>query len=338
MAQGRRRRRFMMRLAGRQNVVSKYWVFTTLGICMHLMLSAPLVAQDFKKVVLGVTTLNSINVFPLIIAKEFGYFKAEGLLEQLVSMNSDLSVKALVTGDVGYATSTASVAKAGAVGFPVKILMSFFNGSDYSIVTNPAIKTANDLKGKVFAVSRFGSAVDFDLRAGLRHVGLDPRDVKIIPVGAGDLKLVALLTGRVDGAVLNGVETIFAAEQGMKIFLSTGPLTRQTLTGLGTSIARIQNNRDEVVKVTRALHRALVDYRENKEKIKPLFIRTLKIKPDHFELLYKKSLETFSTDGSLTEEDVKAAYDSARQGVVNVPSVQLSQLFDLSVSKQAQAK
>jgi ABC-type nitrate/sulfonate/bicarbonate transport system substrate-binding protein len=329
-----------MKLSGRPNLVPKKWVLSlTLGICMYLLAGSLLVAQDLKKIVIGVTTLNSINVFPLVIAKEFGYFRTEGFLEQLVSMNSDLSVKALVTGDVGYATSTTSVAKAAAVGFPVKILMSFFNGSDYSIVTNPAIKTASDLKGKVFAISRFGSAVDFDLRAGLRHLGLDPaRDVKIIPVGAGDFKLVALLTGRVDGAVLNGVETLFAVEQGMKIFMGTGQLTRQTLTGLGTSILRIQKNREEVSKVTRAVHRALVDYRENKEKIKPLFIRTLKIKPEHFDWLHKKSLEAFSPDGSLTEEDVKAAYDSARQGVANLPTVQLSDLFDLSVSKQSQAK
>lgn len=332
-----------MEVTGRPKLVcvlNLEWALSIiLGICVYLLVGSLLFAQDLKKVVIGVTTLNSINVFPLVIAKEFGYFRTEGFLEQLVSMNSDLSVKALVTGDVGYATSTTSVAKAAAVGFPVKILMSFFNGSDYSIVTNPAIKTANDLKGKVFAISRFGSAVDFDLRAGLRHLGLDPaRDVKIIPVGAGDFKLVALLTGRVDGAVLNGVETLFAVEQGMKIFMGTGQLTRQTLTGLGTSVGRIQKNREEVSKVTRAVHRALVDYRENKEKIKPLFIRTLKIKPEHFDWLHKKSLEAFSPDGSLTEEDVKAAYDSARQGVANLPTVQLSDLFDLSVSKQSQAK
>jgi NitT/TauT family transport system substrate-binding protein len=308
-------------------------------IYLYFLGGSLLWAQDLKKVVIGVTTLNSINVFPLIIARDFGYFRAEGLAEQIVSMNSDLSVKALVTGDVGYATSTTSVAKAAAVGFPVKILMSFFNGSDYSIVTNPNIKTASDLKGKIFAISRFGSAVDSDLRAGLKHLGLDPvRDVKIIPVGAGDFKLVALLTGRADGAVLNGVETLFAVEQGMKVFMGTGQLTRQTLTGLGTSVIRIQKNREEVNRMTRALLRALSDYKENKEKIRPLFIRTLKIKPDQFEWLYKKSLEVFSSDGSLAEEDVKAAYDSARQGAVNPPPVQLADLFDLSSSKQAQAK
>ena len=328
-----------VRLLTEALVSKKFILAVTFGVYMYLLGGSLLLAQDLKKVVIGVATLNSINVFPLIIAKEFGYFKAEGLLEQLVTMNSDLSVKATVTGDVAYATSTTSVAKAAAVGFPVKILLSFFNGSDYSIVTNPAIKTASDLKGKVFAVSRFGSAVDFDLRAGLRHLGLDPvRDVKIIPVGAGDLRLVSLLTGRVDGAVLNGVETLLAVEQGMKIFMATGHLTRQTLTGLGTSVTRIQKNREEITKMTRAVLRALVDYKENKDKIKPLFIRTLKIKPEQFEWLHKKSLEAFSSDGALTDEDVRAAYDSARHGVANLPPVQLSDLYDLSISKKVQAK
>ena len=232
-----------------------------------ILFSDPLLGQEQKKVVIGVTNLRSINIFPLIIAKEFGYFKAEGFAEQLVSMNSDLSVKALVTGDVSYATSTTSIARAAAVGFPVKILASFFNGSDYSIVVNPGIKSANDLKGKIVAVTRFGSAVDSDLRVGLKHLGLDSlRDVKVIPVGAGDFRLVALLSGRVDATILNGVETLAAVEQGMKVLIATGHLTRQTLTGLGTSTVRIQKNREEVSKVTRlSFARLLISKTTKKE-------------------------------------------------------------------------
>jgi ABC-type nitrate/sulfonate/bicarbonate transport system substrate-binding protein len=310
----------------------------TLSLAAFLF-SDPLLAQDPKKVVIGVTNLRSINIFPLIKASDFGYFKAEGLAEQLVSMNSDLSVKALVTGDVAYATSTTSVARAAAVGFPVKIIASFFNGSDYSIVTNPTIKSGADLKGKIIAVTRFGSAVDSDLRVGLKHLGLDSlRDVKIIPVGAGDFRLVALLSGRVDATILNGVETLAAVEQGMKVLIATGHLTRQTLTGLGTSVVRIQKNREEVSKVTKVVLRALADFKEDKEKIRPLFIRTMRIKAEQFEWLYKKSLDVFSSDGSLSEEDVRAAYDSARQTAANPPPVQLSDLFDLSNLKTAQAK
>jgi ABC-type nitrate/sulfonate/bicarbonate transport system substrate-binding protein len=101
---------------------------------------------------------------------------------------------------------------------------------------------------------------------------------------------------------------------------------------------KIQKNREEVSKVTKVVLRALADFKEDKEKIRPLFIRTMRIKPEQFEWLYKKSLDVFSSDGSLSEEDVRAAYDSARQSATNPPPVQLSDLFDLSNLKTAQAK
>lgn len=54
----------------------KFILTVTFGVCMYLLGGSMLLVQDLKKVVIGVTTLNSINVFPLIIAREFGYFKA----------------------------------------------------------------------------------------------------------------------------------------------------------------------------------------------------------------------------------------------------------------------
>ena len=124
----------------------------------------PASAQTPRKVIIGVSNPDNVTFFPLYYAKEAGYFREQGLEPQLIVMNSDLAVKALVTGDVDYAASTASVAKAAALGFPVKIIVSFFNGTDFSLVSKPEIKVPGDLKNKIVAVSRFGSAADFDAR------------------------------------------------------------------------------------------------------------------------------------------------------------------------------
>jgi len=296
-------------------------------------------AQVPKKLVIGISNPDNVTFFPLFIAKEFGYFKHEGFDPQLIVMNSDLAVKGLVTGDVDYAASTATVAKAAALGFPVKIVISFFNGTDFNIVTGPEIRTAKDLKGKIIAVSRFGSAADFDLRVALRHLGLDPaQDVKIIPVGSGPNRLMTLLSRRVDAAIINVGESLRAQEQGMKVLISTGKFNKQTLTGLGTSTNKIVNNGEEVKRVVKALHRALADFKGSKEKIRPLLIKHTKIKPDHFDFVYQKNLEVLSADGSLTEEDVTASYDEARKGAVNPPPVRLSDLYDLSILREVQAK
>ncbi len=292
-----------------------------------------------KKLVIGISNPDAVTFFPLFIAKQFGYFKAEGLDPQLIVMNSDLSVKALVTGDVDYASSTASVAKAAAVGFPVKIIMSFFNGTDFNIVAKPEIKTPKELKGRIVAISRFGSAADFDLREALKHSGLDPaRDVKILPVGSGSNRLVALLTGKVDAAIINVAESLRARDQGMRVLMSTGKFNRQTLTGLGVWTSKIANNPTEVKKMLRASGRALEDFKDRPEKIKPLLLSYTKIKPDQFDFVYQKNLEVLSPDGSLSDGDVSASYYSARKAAVNPPAVQLSDLIDLSLLKEAQSK
>jgi ABC-type nitrate/sulfonate/bicarbonate transport system substrate-binding protein len=295
-------------------------------------------AQTPRKIIIGVSNPDNVTFFPLYLARQFGYFHQEGIEAQLIVINSDVAVKALATGDLDYAASTASVAKAAAVGFPVKIVVSFFNGTDFNLVTRPDIQGAADLKGKVVAVSRFGSAADFDAREALKHLGLDPaKDVKIIPLGPGPSRLISLLSGKVDAAVINVAESLRAREQGMKVLVSTGKFNRQTLTGLGAATQKVSANRDEVRRVLRAVSRALVDFRDQKEKIKPLLIKHTGIRPEHFDFVYEKNLEVLSPDGMMTDIDVQASYASARKEAVNPPSVPISALYDLTILREARA-
>ena len=49
------------------------------------------------------------------------------------------------------------------------------------------------------------------------------KDVKIIAGGRGSrIALIALLTGKVDAAIINVAESIRAQEQGMRVLISTG--------------------------------------------------------------------------------------------------------------------
>jgi ABC-type nitrate/sulfonate/bicarbonate transport system substrate-binding protein len=302
-------------------------------------LSSQTGAQSLRNIVIGVSNPDNVTFFPLYLAKESGYFREQGLDPQMIVMNSDLAVKALLTGDVDYAASTAIVTKAAALGLPVKIIISFFNGTDFSLVAKPENKIVNDLKGKIISVSRLGSAADFDLREALKHFGLDPaKDVKIIPVGAGPNRLISLLTGKVDGTIINVSESIRAQEQGMRVLVSTGQFNRQTLTGLGTAVSKISQNRDEVKRVLKAVLRAMDDFKNHKDKIRPLLIKHTKIRPEYFDFIYQKNLDVFSPDGSLGEADVRIGYLDARKGAVNAPPVEMSTVFDLGPLREVEGK
>ena len=84
--------------------------------------------------------------------------------------------------------------------------------------------------------------------------------------------------------------------------------------------------------------RALEDFKDRKDKIRPFLIKHTKTKPEHFEFVYQKNLEVLSGDGLLTEADCKSSYDSARKDAINPPPVQITDLFDFAPLREARRR
>jgi len=296
-------------------------------------------AQSLRPMVVAVSTAVDESSSPIRIAKTLGYFKDEGIDARLVVMRSDLQVAGLVSGDVALAASVSSVAKAAAVGVPVKIVMSFLNGTLFYLVTRPDITSIQELKGKIVAVSRFGSATDFDARAALRHFGLDPaRDVKILAVGAGGNRLASLVSKRVDAAILGAVEKFPAEAAGFKTLLATGQYNRQPLGGVGASVERIRGSREELAGALKALYRALGVMKSDPSLVKSIFEKELRLKPDQAEGLYDAMMKVFLPDGEINTRDLSGPYEDARKAATNPPPVSLSDLVDWSILRDVRAR
>ncbi|HXV48633.1 MAG TPA: ABC transporter substrate-binding protein [Candidatus Binatia bacterium] len=96
----------------------------------------------------------------------------------------------------------------------------------FSLYTKPEIKTPQDLRGKVLAVSRFGGSLDISLRYGLQQVGLDPKRDNITLIQAGGMPeiMAGLTAGKVDGAMLLSVYAFRGKELGYRELLDLGAL------------------------------------------------------------------------------------------------------------------
>ena len=102
--------------------------------------------------------------------------------------------QAMVGGDLEVADSDVpamlNAVSAGAL--DGKLISVYINRFPFAFVVRNEIKTADDLKGKRLAISRFGSSSDVTTRMLLRHFKLDPdKDVKIIQA-AGTTRLPAM--------------------------------------------------------------------------------------------------------------------------------------------------
>ena len=298
----------------------------------------PSAAQTPKNYVVITVSTKDLSSAPVWLAERLGYFKKEGLESRIVVMRSDLQIASLISGDADFAGSLSSVTKAAAVGIPVKIVVSFFNGGFFYLVTKPEITDVKMLRKKTIAISRYGSATDFDARAALKHFGLDAsRDVTILPVGGGTNRLMSLVSGRVDGAILTEGEREHAEKAGMKALISTGQFNKQPLGGLGTSVEKIRTSRDMLVRSLRAVYRALSVMKSDKNAIKEFFAKDLSIGATQFESAYDSMMNVLLPDGEIPVSDLVAPYEDARKSATKPPPVALDDLVDWSLLRTARA-
>jgi ABC-type nitrate/sulfonate/bicarbonate transport system substrate-binding protein len=306
-------------------------------VLMPIFLLLPIqysAAQGSKRIIFALSTKDS-STAPILTAAHLGYFKDEGIDANIVLMRSDIGVKALITGDVDFAASVSSVIKASAVGIPVKTVLNFFNGSFFYLITKPHFRDIQQLRGKTIGVSRYGSAADFDARATFRHFGIDPsKDLKILAAGSPGSRISALVAGHVDAVILSNTEKLPAEQAGMKALLFTGQYVKQPVGGLGTSVQRISDRREDVQKGIRAVYRGLLAMRSQRDKVRMVFEKELGVKPEQFDDIYEDTIRVLLPNGTIDLENLKEPYEDARKQATNPPQVALGAVIDYSILEE----
>ena len=96
---------------------------------------------------------------------------------------------------------------------------------DYQLMTQPEIKTPEQLKGRTIAVARFGGAADFVARYALPKLCLIPgKDVTIVQTGSTPEHLAAMETRRVSGSALVPPATYVAQKKGFHLLADVSSL------------------------------------------------------------------------------------------------------------------
>jgi NitT/TauT family transport system substrate-binding protein len=163
------------------------------------------------------------ELLPLWIAQDRGVFKKHGLDTQVITIQGGpLTVQALLGGSVQFIVGGASSPmEAKLRGADVVTIAVFIDSLPYTLVASPAIKTAAELKGKRFAVSRLGAVSDLSLRIALRNMGIDPeKEAVILGIGDQTSRFSALRTGSVDATVISPPLTVAARKLGLNLVSS----------------------------------------------------------------------------------------------------------------------
>jgi NitT/TauT family transport system substrate-binding protein len=294
-----------------RNAAVAILILCTIGIRV-----APAAERGRDRVLIGVSS-KSIGFLDPWVAHEKGFFRKYGIESEVITIRPNLSVVALHAGEIDYSWMTGTVIRAAARGIPLKLVTIGLKSSFHTLVARPNFQSITELRGKKIAISNIGATDDLVARALLQKAGLDPkRDAAVISMGGSETRYQALLAGQMDAATLSLPHSVIAKQQGFRFLGSAGDVLQIPFTGISTTAAKIERNRDQVKRMIRAQ----IDTMHWIKTQKADAIRFLR---EFFDTDEATALESYNIYIPLIVEDVRVSADGVKavlesEGAANV--------------------
>ena len=251
---------------------------------------------------------SSVNPHALLVslAEKRGLYAKYGLASVVVYIpGGSTAIQAMVSGDVDLAQLTGPPGvTANLRGADILYVAMTDDRMGYQLATRGEIRSAAELKGKRFGISRFSSSSDFGLRTLLRRLGIDPKDVAILQIGNESERLAALKSGSIDGSVFNAPFGAVAKKFNVNILADAGALGIPYFnTGMCGSAKLLQKNEGRILNFLRAYVEA---------------IKIFKTEPEYT----LKALAQFSRVND--QELLREAYEYNKNRIPDIPYPSLS--------------
>ncbi|TYB68961.1 PhnD/SsuA/transferrin family substrate-binding protein [Nonomuraea sp. PA05] len=237
-----------------------------------------------------VSVIPILDVAPIYLGDQQGFFKEEGLKLELVTAQGGAAiVPAVVSGQVDFGFSNfTSLIVAASKGLPLKVVApgaasTGEQDKDFGGVVVKAgspIKTAKDLAGKRVAVNTLNNINDTTVRASIRAAGGDAKNVSFTELAFPDM-LAALDKGNVDAVQVVEPFLATAKKNGDRVIASNYVDTAPNLAiaGYFTSQQTAAAKADLVKRFSAAMQKSLKYATENPDAVRKVLGTYTKIDP-----------------------------------------------------------
>jgi ABC-type nitrate/sulfonate/bicarbonate transport system substrate-binding protein len=253
------------------------------GLLSLLSLAPAAQAQKLQQVHVALSTPTP-HMAPLYVARDKKFYEKYGLDVQLILVNSgSLVAQMFQAGEIQFtANAPASLVNLAATGEKLSFFLGLSNTSPFSVITQPSIRRAQDLKGKKIGTARFGGSSHISALIALEHQGLDlKRDgIILIQTGVDPDRMVALDNKAIDAGMLQRVATKVMTGKGFYNLLNmhAAKIPYQN-TGLTVKKDYAVANARVVDGFTRATIEAYgyIFKKDNKQAVKEVIARNLRL-------------------------------------------------------------
>ena len=313
------------------------------SISLLFALSASALAQSAKphQLRLAVSTATPHNT-PLWVAKDKKIFDKYGLDVQLIFvMGGALVTQMLAAGEIQIAAN-APAALLGLVAGGEKIAMfiGISNTSPFTLISQPSIKAAADLKGKRLGTARFGGSSHVSALIALDHLRLDLKrdNIVLLQTGLDPERMAALEQKGLDAGMLQrlATKTMLAKGYTQLLNLNQAKIPYQN-TVLAARRDYMASNAKSFESFTRAVVEgyAYVFNKENKQAVKEVIAKNLRLpNADAAEDFYLEAQEELDRKPYPTLEGTRTVIKFVAEQNPKVASVKAEDIIDLSWLKR----
>jgi len=204
---------------------------------------------------------------PTYVALDEDFFKAEGLDATLVELPTNSMVSAVISDNLDCAPIPSGGAQAALSGAKIMYVVGESLKSQWTLTSRADISKPEDLKGKTLGFGRPGGA-DYDEGQAVLHrfFQMDAgKDYKVISFQGEPERIAAMINNDIQGALLSVPHAVVAANAGLKILLRTGDYIPRAGGTIWCAQSLIEQQPDTAKKIIRAIARAVMYFRTNKE-------------------------------------------------------------------------
>jgi len=272
-----------------------------LAVMIAMLLTPPAFGAQEQRAKVRISNAGfTITALPLLAAKDWGMFTANGLDVELIVMSPSLAAAALAQGDIDYVAGVGPASVAATLsGLPSRAIWFSSDRISYWLMARPQFKSVEALKGKKIAVSGgAGGTNHVALMIALEKSGANPKDFVTVGIPGQQIQvLYSLESNFVEGALVSPPVTFNAFKKGFNKLLDVGAMVEMPGGGLTALIKTIQSRPAEVKRVIHALQSAKDEVRKSKSKTVELIIRLLKMDKEAASETYDTFLTTLNPSG-----------------------------------------
>lgn len=272
------------------NLLKSLWV-----VVLVFALPISLQAQYTRPVYISLPGPGNIQHLALAGAKHKGFYEEMGVANaQVVAVRGNaINVQAIVSGSVHFASAFGPSMQAMFRGEQIRILVQIFNQIPFSLVTRSDVKRLEELKGAKIAVT-FGGSTFSVLQALFAHYGLPRTFAEYLNIPDSQGKAAAMMQGRAIAALMAPPTDQPLLKAGFKRLIYVGDVFKDVpFSALLTTSRLIQEEPDLVERVVRAVVKALIYIRENREGAIEIIMRHGKVDKETAASLYDLMRDAF---------------------------------------------